>query len=139
MPTSVKEEPIVTPSAVEETAITPSAVGTKTEIAEGSLNVDAKSAVLLDAGSGTIIYEQNCHEQLPPASVTKIMTMLLALEAVDRGQISMKDQVTISERAASMGGSQMYMETGETQSVENLLKGMAICSANEAWNKPNKQ
>ncbi|MEA4987115.1 MAG: D-alanyl-D-alanine carboxypeptidase family protein [Anaerovorax sp.] len=132
MPTSVKEESIVTPSAKEEAIVSPSAVETNTEIAEGSLKVDAKSAVLLDAGSGTIIYEQNSHEQLPPASVTKIMTMLLALEAVDRGQINFDDQVTISERAASMGGSQMYMEAGETQSVENLLKGMAICSANDA-------
>lgn len=101
-------------------------------IPEGSLNVNAKSAVLIDAGSGTILYEQNSHEALPPASVTKVMTMLLALEAVDRGQIHMDDSVTISQRAASMGGSQMYMEEGETQTVETLLKGMAICSANDA-------
>ena len=97
-----------------------------------NLNIAAKSAVLLDASSGTFLYEQNSHEKLPPASITKIMTMLLVLEAVDRGQISLKDEVTISERAASMGGSQMYMEQGEQQSVENLLKGMAIGSANDA-------
>lgn len=97
-----------------------------------NLNIAAKSAVLLDANSGTFLYEQNSHEKLPPASITKIMTMLLVLEAIDRGQISLKDEVTISERAASMGGSQMYMEQGEQQSVETLLKGMAIGSANDA-------
>ncbi|WP_130863888.1 D-alanyl-D-alanine carboxypeptidase family protein [Bacilliculturomica massiliensis] len=100
--------------------------------AEGSLKIDAKSAALIDVGSGQVLYEQNSHESLPPASVTKVMTMLLALEAVDRGQISMNDAVTISQRAASMGGSQMFMEAGETQTVETLLKGMAICSANDA-------
>lgn len=99
---------------------------------EGSLKIDGKSAALIDVGSGKILYEQNSHESLPPASVTKVMTMLLALEAVDRGQIAMDDAVTISERAASMGGSQMFMEAGETQTVETLLKGMAICSANDA-------
>ena len=107
----------------------------KSEIApapEGSLKADAKSAALIDVGSGTLLYEQNSHEALPPASVTKVMTMLLALEAVDRGQISMDDAVTISPRAAGMGGSQMYMEAGETQTVETLLKGMAIASANDA-------
>ncbi|NLT48499.1 MAG: D-alanyl-D-alanine carboxypeptidase [Clostridiales bacterium] len=92
----------------------------------------AKSAVLIDSGSGTVLYEKNSHEKLPPASITKIMTMLLVLEAVDRGQISLQDQVTISQRAASMGGSQMYMEQGEQQTVETLLKGMAIGSANDA-------
>lgn len=97
-----------------------------------NLGIAAKSAVLLDAGSGTFLYEQNSHEKLPPASITKIITMLLVLEAIDRGQISLQDKVTISERAASMGGSQMYMEQGEQQTVENLLKGMAIGSANDA-------
>jgi len=92
----------------------------------------AKSAILIDSGSGTVLYEKNSHEKLPPASITKIMTMLLVLEAVDRGQISLQDQVTISQRAASMGGSQMYMEQGEQQTVETLLKGMAIGSANDA-------
>lgn len=116
----------------EDATVKSQTVKKDAEAAEGSLKIDAKSAVLLDADSGTVIYEQNSHEQLPPASVTKIMTMLLSLEAVDRGQISINDKVTISERAASMGGSQMYMETGESQSVENLLKGMAICSANDA-------
>jgi D-alanyl-D-alanine carboxypeptidase (penicillin-binding protein 5/6) len=97
-----------------------------------SLGTAAKSAILIDADSGNVLHEHNSHEQLPPASITKIMTMLLVLEAVDRGQISLNDRITISERAASMGGSQMYMEQGEQQTVETLLKGMAIGSANDA-------
>lgn len=95
------------------------------------LSVDAKSAVLIDAGSGTVMFEQNSHEKLPPASVTKVMTMLLVLEAVDRGQISLNDKVTISEKAASMGGSQMYMEPGEQHDLNTLMQGIAICSAND--------
>lgn len=100
--------------------------------AEGSLDVQAKSAVLMDVATGTVLYEQNAHEELPPASVTKVMTMLLALEAVERGQFSLEDTATISERAASMGGSQMYMEPGEVHTVEELFQGASICSANDA-------
>ena len=99
---------------------------------EGSLHIAAKSAVLMDASTGTVLYEQNAYEELPPASVTKVMTMLLALEAVERGQFSLEDRVTISERDASMGGSQMYMEPGETHTVEELFQGASICSANDA-------
>ncbi|WP_053957365.1 D-alanyl-D-alanine carboxypeptidase family protein [Inediibacterium massiliense] len=95
-------------------------------------HVDAKSAILIDAGSGKVIYEKNSHDKLPPASVTKIMTMLLAMEAIDQGKISLKDQVTISERASSMGGSQLYLEPGESKSVDQLLKGIAVASANDA-------
>ncbi|HZK01465.1 MAG TPA: D-alanyl-D-alanine carboxypeptidase family protein, partial [Anaerovoracaceae bacterium] len=113
---------------VTESNLPIAAVGeTSTELAQ-----TAKSAVLLDAGSGTMLYEKNSHEKLPPASITKIMTMLLTLEAVEQGKISLKDLVTISQRAASMGGSQMYMEQGEQQPVEILLMGMAIGSANDA-------
>ena len=99
---------------------------------EGSLDVQAKSAVLMDVNTGTVLYEQNAHEELPPASVTKVMTMLLALEAVERGQFSLEDTATISERAASMGGSQMYMEPGEVHTVKELFQGASICSANDA-------
>ncbi len=110
---------------------TPVAENSKQDTAV-TLAQTAKSAVLLDADSGTVLYDKNSHEKLPPASITKIMTMLLTLEAIDRGQISLDDKVTISQRAASMGGSQMYMEQGEQQPVETLLKGMAIGSANDA-------
>jgi len=96
------------------------------------MTVDAKSAILIDAGSGTVLFEQNSHDRLPPASVTKVMTMLLIMEAIERGQMTLKDKVTISEKAASMGGSQMYMEPGEQQTLETLMMGIAICSANDA-------
>lgn len=103
-----------------------------TESDKPGLVSSAKGAVLLDAGSGTFLYEKNSHDKLPPASITKIMTMLLVMESIERGQIDLQDMVTISERAASMGGSQMYMEASEQQSVETLLAGMAIASANDA-------
>ncbi|MBO5666216.1 MAG: D-alanyl-D-alanine carboxypeptidase, partial [Firmicutes bacterium] len=100
--------------------------------ADGSLDIQAKSALLMDVNTGTVLYEQNAYEELPPASVTKVMTMLLALEAVKRGQFSLEDTTVISERAASMGGSQMYMEPGEVHTVEELFQGASICSANDA-------
>lgn len=105
------------------TSITGGAVG---------MTVDAKSAVLIDAASGTVLFEQNSHDRLPPASVTKVMTMLLIMEAIDRGQMTLEDEVTISEKAASMGGSQMYMEPGEQQKLETLMLGIAVASANDA-------
>ncbi|MGI6732916.1 MAG: D-alanyl-D-alanine carboxypeptidase family protein [Anaerovoracaceae bacterium] len=124
----VKEVVVSDELQVVETAMPVTVkTGTTAVLAES-----AKSAILIDAGSGTVLYEKNCHERLPPASITKIMTMLLTLEAVERGQISLQDKVTISQRAASMGGSQMYMEQGEQQTVETLLKGIAIGSANDA-------
>lgn len=95
-------------------------------------DINAKSAILIHANSGEIIYEKNSHEKLPLASVTKIMTMLLTMEAIESNHIALSDMVTISPRAASMGGSQLYMEAGEQQSVETLLKGISICSANDA-------
>lgn len=98
---------------------------------ETGLKLDAKAAVLMDAGSGEVLFAQDAHKRLPPASVTKVMTMLLILEACEDGKISMKDTVTISERAASMGGSQMYMEPGEQHTVEELLMGVAMVSAND--------
>ena len=102
------------------------------EEADTGLNITSKAAVLIDAKTGTVLFESNSHEELPPASVTKIMSMLLVLEAEDRGQISMEDIVTVSDRAAEMGGSQMFMEPGEQHTVEELLKGAAMASANDA-------
>ncbi|WP_432409494.1 D-alanyl-D-alanine carboxypeptidase family protein [Wukongibacter sp. M2B1] len=95
-------------------------------------DVNAKSAILIDAGSGKVLYEKNSHQKLPPASVTKIMTMLLTMEAIEKKQITLEDKVTISEHASSMGGSQLYLEPGEQRSVEQLIKGVAIASANDA-------
>jgi len=107
-------------------------LGTSDASKSAGLSITAKSAVLIDAETGTLIYQQDAHKELPPASVTKIMTMLLAMEAVDDGKIKLTDQVTISENAASMGGSQMYMEVGEVHTLEELMQGMAIASANDA-------
>ncbi len=96
------------------------------------MDLNAKSAILMDAATGKVLYEKNVHEKLPPASVTKIMTMLLAMEAIDKNIISVNDQVTISERASEMGGSQLYLEPGEEKTVQQLLKGIAVASANDA-------
>ncbi|SHI56457.1 D-alanyl-D-alanine carboxypeptidase (penicillin-binding protein 5/6) [Geosporobacter subterraneus DSM 17957] len=94
-------------------------------------DVDAKSAILMDASTGKILYEKNIHDKLPPASVTKIMTMLLAMEALEIKQISLEDKVIISERASKMGGSQLYLEPNEEKTVEELMKGIALASAND--------
>ncbi|WP_139489248.1 D-alanyl-D-alanine carboxypeptidase family protein [Brevibacillus dissolubilis] len=92
----------------------------------------AKSAVLIEADSGTILYEKNANEKLPPASITKVMTMLLAMEAIERGELKLTDKVRTSEHAASMGGSQIFLQPGEEMSVEDMLKGIAIASGNDA-------
>lgn len=96
------------------------------------ITVEAKSAILLEANSGKVIYEKNSHEKFAPASVTKVMTMLLAMEAIDSGKIKLNDKVTISENAKKMGGSTMLLDTGEIRTVEELLKGIAIASGNDA-------
>ncbi|TDT61918.1 D-alanyl-D-alanine carboxypeptidase family protein [Fonticella tunisiensis] len=97
-----------------------------------TFNIKAKSALLMEYDSGKIIFEYNSHDKLAPASVTKIMTMLLAMEAVDSGKVKLSDKVTVSERAKSMGGSTMFLETGEIRTLEELIKGVAIESANDA-------
>ena len=95
------------------------------------LELGGKSAFLMDVQTGTVLYESNPHERLAPASVTKIMTMLLIMEAVDSGKITMEDMVTASEAAASKGGSQIYLKVGETMSVSDMLKSIAVSSAND--------
>ena len=99
---------------------------------QGPINISSKTAILMDVGSGQILFEKNPHEKLPPASVTKVMTMLLIVEALDSGKIKLDDEVQISERASEMGGSQIFLEPGETQKVDDLLKGIAVASANDA-------
>ena len=98
----------------------------------GAFEVNAKSAVLMDSESGEVLYAKNADEALPPASVTKIMTLLLVMEAVDSDIISLDDMVTVSENAASMGGSQVYLEPGEEMTVEEMLKCVVVSSANDA-------
>ncbi|MBQ7828088.1 MAG: D-alanyl-D-alanine carboxypeptidase [Clostridia bacterium] len=100
--------------------------------AEPVFEGDAKSLILIEASTGMVLYENNADEALPPASVTKIMTLLLVMEAVDRGEIKLTDPVTVSEAAASMGGSQVYLEVGEQLTVEEMIKCVVIASANDA-------
>ena len=90
-----------------------------------------KSAVLMELTTGTVLQELNAHEPLPPASVTKVMTMLLVMEAIDSGKIRWEDPVTASEQAAAKGGSQVYLKVGETMTVRDMLKSVAVSSAND--------
>lgn len=99
---------------------------------EVDLAPNAKSAILIDQDTGTILFEKNSHEKLPPASITKVMTMLLIMEAIDTEQIKLTDIVRVSENAASIGGSQIFLEAGEEMTVEDLLKGVAVASGNDA-------
>lgn len=97
-----------------------------------ALEVGGKSAILMDQTSGTVLFEKNAHEKLAIASVTKVMTLLLVMEALDQGRITLEDPVTCSDVAASMGGSQIWLEPGEIMTVHELLKAAAVVSANDA-------
>ena len=96
------------------------------------LNLSAPSVLLMEASTGTILYEKNSHTVLRPASITKIMTLILIFDAIESGQISLEDTVTVSEYAASMGGSQVFLEPNETQTVDTMIKCISITSANDA-------
>ena len=93
--------------------------------------VEAKSALLMDTATGTVLYEQDAHVPLAPASVTKVMTLLLIMEAIDSGRLGWDDPVTASETAAAKGGSQIYLKVGETMSVRDMVKSIAVSSAND--------
>ncbi|MBQ7044919.1 MAG: D-alanyl-D-alanine carboxypeptidase [Clostridia bacterium] len=97
-----------------------------------TLDISAKSVILMEPYTKKILYESNCDEKLAPASITKIMSLLLIMEAIDEGKLTLETQVTTSEHAASMGGSQIWLEPGETMSVHELLKATVIASANDA-------
>ena len=101
------------------------------QVSAADLDVAGKSALLMDAATGTVLYEKNAHEKLAPASVTKVMTMLLIMEAIDTGKIRWDDTVTASETAAAKGGSQIYLKAGETMSVTDMVKSIAVSSAND--------
>ena len=101
------------------------------QVAAAGPEVEAKSAVLMDAATGTVLYESNAHQALAPASVTKVMTMLLIMEAIDSGAIAWDDTVTASEAAAAKGGSQVYLKVGETMTVADMVKSIAVSSAND--------
>ena len=95
-------------------------------------DVEARSAILMEVETGKIVFDKNSKEKFAPASVTKVMTMLLTMEAVDSGKIKLDDVVTVTENAQKMGGSTMLLEAGELRTVEDLLKGVAIASGNDA-------
>jgi len=97
-----------------------------------TLEIKAKSAILLEPNTGTVLYEANADERLSPASITKVMSLLLIMEAIDRGDISLETMVSASEHACSMGGSQIWLEPGEGMTVDELLKATVIASANDA-------
>ena len=99
---------------------------------EYKMQVNALSAILIDSETGTVLFEQNADQPLPPASVTKVMTLLLIMEAIESGRIKTTDMVQVSEHAANMGGSQIYLEPGELMSVEDMIKSVVIASANDA-------
>ncbi|WP_422614961.1 D-alanyl-D-alanine carboxypeptidase family protein [Cohnella caldifontis] len=115
-------------------AIAPAAMAKENVPAKPATDLapNARSAILMDADSGTVVFEKNSHTALPPASITKIMTMLLVMEAIDQGRLKMTDKVRTSEYAASMGGSQIFLEPGEEMTVEEMLKGVALASGNDA-------
>ena len=97
-----------------------------------SIGIEAPHAILMEASTGMILYEKEANVSVSPASVTKIMTMLLIFEALEENKIKLEDTVVVSEKAASMGGSQVFLESGEKQTVDTMLKCIAIASANDA-------
>ena len=101
------------------------------ELSNDPLNLQSGGAILIDQTSGQVLYEHNSHEQLRPASVTKVMSILLVMEALDSGQIRLEDKVPCSEKASSMGGSQIWLTTSETLTVNEMLKCMCVVSAND--------
>ena len=106
--------------------------GEHPEAVEDTLNLPCKSAILVEANTGTVLYQKNADEPLPPASVTKVMTLLLVMEAIESGKIGYGDTVRASANACSMGGSQIYLKENEEMTVEDLLKSVIIASANDA-------
>ncbi len=98
---------------------------------DNSLKLESGSAVLIDESTGNVLYSHNAHEKLRPASVTKVMSLLLIMEAVDSGKISLEDRVPCSEKAHSMGGSQIWLDTTETLTVNDMIKSMCVVSAND--------
>lgn len=96
-----------------------------------TLNLESPSAILIEQSTGQVLYEHNSHEQLRPASVTKVMSILLIMEAIDSGKITLNDSVPCSENAASMGGSQIWLDPRETLTVNEMLKAICVASAND--------
>ena len=98
---------------------------------DNSLNLESGAAILIEQSTGQVLYEHNAHEQLRPASVTKVMSILLIMEQIDSGNLSYSDTVACSETARSMGGSQIWLDPRETLTVDEMLKAICVVSANE--------
>lgn len=121
-----------TPEKLLFTATDPSSSETVQQDDSLAASISSPGAVLMEASTGTIIFEKDSHTLRHPASITKIMTLILIFDALEKGKIHMTDTVTVSEHAASMGGSQVFLEAGETQDVETMIKCISIASANDA-------
>ena len=119
-------------SVLDNTIQASASLSEKQEILDNNfLNLESGSAILIEQNSGQILYGYNVHEKLHPASVTKVMSLLLIMEALDSGKIALETQIPCSSNAASMGGSQIWLDTTETLSVHDMLKAIAVVSANE--------
>lgn len=119
-------------SVLDSTIPTSTFLTENNEISDNNfLNLEAESAILIEQNSGKILYEHNIHERLHPASVTKVMSLLLIMEALDSGKITLDTQIPCSSNAASMGGSQIWLDTTETLSVNDMLKAICVVSAND--------
>lgn len=112
-------------------SITTSSSNDSSSITNANLNLDCGSAILIEQNSGKVLYEQNSHEQLRPASVTKVMSILLIMEALDNGKISLDTKIPCSENASNMGGSQIWLDVRETLTVDEMLKAICVASAND--------
>jgi len=131
--TAIMLLPLLIISALSFSVLAAGSSGTDTAKTQSAdLSLECKSAILMEAGTGRVLYEQNADEALPPASVTKVMTLLLVMEAIEEGKISLEDTVRTSAHAASMGGSQIFLKEGEEMSVEDMVKSVVIASANDA-------
>ena len=121
-------------TAAGEKLVTPEELGQIKKAADidPSLTITAKSAILMERSTGTVLFEHDADKQMPPASITKVMTLLLVFEAMDAGKFTMETEISASEHACSMGGSQIWLEPGEAFTVNELLKAAAISSANDA-------
>ena len=118
-------------STIADTTHGNSSIAVSSDLNSGSLNLESTGAILIEQSSGQILYEQNSHEKLRPASVTKVMSILLIMEALDRGEITLDTLIPCSENARSMGGSQIWLDTRETLSVNDMLKAICVVSAND--------
>lgn len=130
-PVVAKEITVSSECDISDIDVPLDAVATNAAIGQ-TLDIKAKSAILMEPNTGEILYEANSDERLAPASITKIMPLLLVMEALDRGDITLETVVSASEHACSMGGSQIWLEPGESMTVDELLKATVIASANDA-------